>query len=58
MRLKGKLKNGLKAKDEDFYKNEEIKLLLYALYIDINNYKPNKLRYGKIAICVDPDSDK
>ena len=29
----------------------------YALGIDINNYKPEKLRYGKIAICVDPDDD-
>lgn len=53
-----KMKNGLKADDEEIYKNEEIKLLLYALGIDINNYKPDKLRYGKIAICVDPDSDK
>ena len=41
--------------NEEIYKNEEIKLLLYALGIDINSYNPNKLRYGKIAICVDPD---
>ena len=51
------MKNGLKAEDEEIYKNEEIKLLLYALGIDINSYNPNKLRYGKVAICVDPDSD-
>lgn len=50
-----KMKNGLKAEDEEIYQNEEIKLMLYALGIDINNYKPEKLRYGKIAICVDPD---
>lgn len=52
-----KMKNGLKAEDEEIYQNEEIKLMLYALGIDINNYRPEKLRYGKIAICVDPDDD-
>lgn len=57
LRIRGKMKNGLKAEDEEIYKNEEIKLLLYALGIDINSYNPNKLRYGKVAICVDPDSD-
>lgn len=57
LKIRGKMKNGLKAEDEEIYKNEEIKLLLYALGVDINNYNPNKLRYGKIAICVDPDSD-
>ena len=55
LRIRGKMKNGLKAEDEEIYQNEEIKLMLYALGIDINNYKPEKLRYGKIAICVDPD---
>lgn len=57
LRIRGKMKNGLKAEDEELYKNEEIKLLLYALGIDINHYRADKLRYGKIAICVDPDSD-
>lgn len=57
LRIRGKMKNGLKAEDEEFYKNEEIKLLLYALGIDINTYRADKLRYGKIAICVDPDQD-
>lgn len=57
LRIRGKMKNGLKAEDEELYENEEIKLLLYALGIDINNYKPEKLRYGKVAVCVDPDSD-
>lgn len=57
LRIRGKMKNGLKAEDEEIYQNEEIKLMLYALGIDINNYKPEKLRYGKIAICVDPDDD-
>lgn len=55
LRIKGKMKNCLKAEDEEIYKNEEIKMLLYSLGIDINNYDPKKLRYGKVAILVDPD---
>ena len=57
LRIRGKMKNCLKAEDEEVYKNEEIKMLLYSLGIDINNYDPKKLRYGKIAILVDPDDD-
>lgn len=57
LRIKGKMKNCLKAEDEEIYKNEEIKMLLYSLGIDINNYDPKKLRYGKVAILVDPDDD-
>ena len=55
--IRGKMKNCLKAEDEEIYKNEEIKMLLYSLGIDINNYDPKKLRYGKVAILVDPDDD-
>lgn len=51
-----KMKNGLKEKDDkEYYSNKEIELLIYALGIDVNNYNPKKLRYGKIAICVDAD---
>lgn len=57
LRIKGKMLNSFKAEDEKIFANEEIKLLLYALGIDINNYNPNKLRYGKIAICADQDVD-
>lgn len=57
LRIRGKMKNGLKAEDDELLKNEEIKMLIYALNIDINNYNPSKLRYGKIAITVDADSD-
>ena len=58
MRIRGKMKNGLKEDDEKaYYENNEIELLLYALGIDPHNYNPNKLRYGKIAICVDADDD-
>lgn len=56
MYLRGKMLNGLKeTDDEKYYTNKEIELLIYALGIDINNYNPKKLRYGKIAICVDAD---
>ena len=57
LRIKGKMLNSLKSEDEKIYQNEEIKLLIYALGIDINNYSPQKLRYGKIAICADQDDD-
>ena len=58
IKLRGKMKNGLKEKnDEKYYNNKEIELLIYALGIDINNYNPKKLRYGKLAICVDADDD-
>ena len=55
LRIKGKMLNTLKSEDEKIYQNEEIKLLLYALGIDVNNYNPQKLRYGKVAICADQD---
>lgn len=57
LRIRGKMLNGLKAEDEELYKNEEIKLLAYALGVDINDYNSSKLRYGKVAICVDGDDD-
>lgn len=56
--LRGKLINCLSNDDEDIFKNEEIKLLLSAMNIVPGKYKAEKLRYGKIAICVDADSDK
>lgn len=55
LRIRGKMLNCLKAEDEKIFQNEEIKLLLYAMGIDINNYNSSKLRYGKIAICADQD---
>lgn len=56
MRIRGKMLNGLKEDDDEkYYSNKEIELLIYALGIDINHYDPKKLRYGKIAICVDAD---
>ncbi len=57
LRIRGKMLNSLKADDEAIYSNEEIKLLIYALGIDIHNYNASKLRYGRLAICVDADDD-
>ena len=58
LRLRGKMINGLKVdNDDEYYNNKEIELLLYALGINPDKYDPNKLRYGKIAICVDADDD-
>lgn len=55
--LRGKLINCLSNSEEKYLANEEIKLLLYAMGIDINNYSSSKLRYGKLGICVDGDLD-
>lgn len=55
--IRGKMINALSNKDEDIYDNEEIKLLLSAMNIIPGAYNSKKLRYGKIGICVDADSD-
>ena len=55
--LRGKIINCLSNKDEDIFDNEEIKLLLSAMNIIPGKYDSKKLRYGKIAICTDSDSD-
>lgn len=52
--LRGKLINAFSNKDEKLLKNEEIQLLFKALNISPNQpYDSSKLRYGKVAICVD-----
>lgn len=55
--LRGKMINCLSNKDEDIFDNEEIKLLLSALNIIPGSYNSGKLRYGKVAIATDADSD-
>ena len=55
--IRGKMINALANKEEDIYDNEEIKLLLSAMNIVPGAYNNKKLRYGKIGICVDADSD-
>ena len=55
--IRGKIINCLSNSDEKIADNEEIKLLLKAMNIVPGKYNPAKLRYGKIAICTDSDSD-
>lgn len=55
--IKGKILNCLSNTEEAIFKNEEINLLLSAMNIVPNKYNSAKLRYGKIAICSDADSD-
>ena len=55
--IRGKMLNCLAHNDEKIFQNEEIKLLLSAMNITPGKYNREKLRYGKIAICVDADSD-
>lgn len=56
--LRGKLINALANKDDRLLKNEEIQLLFKALGIRPHeDYEETSLRYGRIGICVDSDSD-
>ena len=55
--VRGKVINCLANEPEDIYQNEEIKLLLSALNITPGKYDSKKLRYGKLGICSDADSD-
>lgn len=56
--IRGKMLNSLSASDEEkIYQNEEIKLLLKAMNIVPGKYDAKKLRYGRIGICTDADSD-
>lgn len=57
MAIRGKIINALSNPDEKIYNNEEIKLLLSAMNIVPGKYDAKKLRYGKLAICTDADSD-
>lgn len=53
--LRGKCINCLANPEEKIFENEEIKLLLSAMNIIPGKYDSKKLRYGRIAICVDAD---
>ena len=57
MAIKGKIINCLSNPDEKIFENDEIKLLLSAMNIMPGKYDAKKLRYGKLAICTDADSD-
>lgn len=55
--LRGKMINSITNKEERLLKNEEIQLLLQALNIIPGEYDSSKLRYGRVGICTDSDSD-
>ena len=55
--LRGKLINAFTNSETKLLKNEEIQLLLQALNIETGNYDSSQLRYGRVAICTDSDSD-
>ena len=55
--IRGKIINCLSNPEEKIFQNEEIKLLLSAMNIVPGKYNSSKLRYGRIAICTDADSD-
>lgn len=56
--IRGKMLNCLAHPEEKIFQNEEIKLLLSAMNINPGKYDSKKLRYGRIGICVDADSDR
>ena len=56
--IRGKMLNCLAHPEEKIFQNEEIKLLLSAMNIVPGKYNASKLRYGRIGICTDADSDK
>ena len=58
MAIRGKIINALSNPEEKVYENEEIKLLLSAMNIIPGKYDAKKLRYGRLAICTDADSDR
>lgn len=55
--IRGKILNCLAHPEEKIFQNEEIKLLCSAMNIVPGKYNAAKLRYGKIGICTDADSD-
>ena len=55
--IRGKMINCLSNPEEKIFNNEEIKLLLSAMNIVPGKYNASKLRYGKLGICTDADSD-
>ena len=55
--IRGKILNCLSHTEDKIFENEEINLLLSAMNIIPGKYNSSKLRYGRIAICTDSDSD-
>lgn len=55
--LRGKIINSLTNDLDKVLENEEVRLILSALGVSVNNYSAKKLRYGRVAIASDQDSD-
>lgn len=55
--IRGKILNCLSHTEDKIFENDVINLLLSAMNIIPGKYNASKLRYGKIAICTDSDSD-
>ena len=56
--LRGKIINALKSPLEDVLENQEVRDIIGALGCSFNeSYNPRKLKYGKVLMCVDGDSD-
>jgi DNA gyrase subunit B len=56
--IRGKIRNLLSCPLDEGLENEEVQSILYALGCGfLDKYNPNKLRYGKVGIAVDADSD-
>lgn len=56
--IRGKFINCLKNKQEDYLNNEELQQIASILGCGLfNEYNASKLKYGKVLIAVDADSD-
>ena len=55
--IRGKILNCLSHPEDKIFENDVINLLLSAMNIVPGRYNSSKLRYGRIAICTDSDSD-
>lgn len=55
--IRGKILNCLSHPKDKIFENDVINLLLSAMNIVPGKYNSSKLRYGRIAICTDSDSD-
>ena len=55
--IRGKILNCLAHPEDKIFENDVINLLLSAMNIVPGKYNSSKLRYGRIAICTDSDSD-
>lgn len=61
--IRGKIISALKNSDEKVFANQEVNNLIKALGLDLDvktqklNYDTKKLRYGKILLAADADSD-